>query len=209
MLCSSIAFYFLLDRLGYIPPLNLWLNAKENSTQPKLHSPLPGEQQLHYDRAIADIMSAKPIDRAKTSILIEKSKYRMTLYYDLQPIKTYPIVLGGSPVGNKLRQGDNKTPEGIFKLRDLYPHPDWAKFLWIDYPNADSWQTHLQAKREGKIAWSDRIGGEVGIHGVPRDRDALIDNRGNWTWGCISLKNKDVNELYQFVQVGTLVEIVP
>ncbi|NJM90637.1 MAG: murein L,D-transpeptidase [Hydrococcus sp. RU_2_2] len=96
-----------------------------------------------------------------------------------------------------------------FKLRDLYPHPTWSKFLWIDYPTQESWRKHLQAKREGKIAWSDRIGGEVGIHGVPAERDSLIDNRIHWTWGCISLKNQDVDELYQFVRVGTLVEIVP
>ena len=38
---------------------------------------------------------------------------------------------------------------------------------------------------------------------------SLIEQRSNWTWGCISLKNRDVDELYRFVGDGTLVEIVP
>jgi murein L,D-transpeptidase YafK len=210
LLIGSLGFYFLLVRLGYIPPWHYLLSAKENLTRKDLfHAPVPGKQQLNYDRVIADIIPSATLDRAKTSILIEKSKYRLTLYHDRQPIKSYPIVLGGDPVGDKLKEGDNKTPEGIFKLRDLYPHSDWSKFLWIDYPTEDSWKKHLQAKREGRITWSESIGGEVGIHGVPEGQDSLINNRTNWTLGCISLKNKDVDELYHYVRIGTLVEIIP
>lgn len=49
----------------------------------------------------------------------------------------------------------------------------------------------------------------MGIHGVPKGTDRIIDDRNNWTWGCPSLKNQDVNEIYEVVQVGTLVEILP
>ncbi|MFM2061579.1 MAG: hypothetical protein RLZZ507_1249 [Cyanobacteriota bacterium] len=37
----------------------------------------------------------------------------------------------------------------------------------------------------------------------------MIDAKNNWTLGCPSLKNKDVDELYKFVQKGTVVEILP
>lgn len=37
----------------------------------------------------------------------------------------------------------------------------------------------------------------------------IIDKRQNWTLGCPSLKNKDVDELYEVVQRGTVVEILP
>jgi lipoprotein-anchoring transpeptidase ErfK/SrfK len=37
----------------------------------------------------------------------------------------------------------------------------------------------------------------------------MVDNRTNWTWGCPSLKNQDVDELYKVVKIGTLVEVVP
>lgn len=89
---------------------------------------------------------------------------------------------------------------------DLYPHPGWSKFLWLDYPNKYSWRKHFQAKLAGKINWNDSIGSEIGIHGTPSDN--LIEKKENWTLGCISLKNKDVDELYQVVQAGTEVEII-
>ncbi len=146
-------------------------------------------------------------DRNKVSLLIEKSHHRLTVFYDQKPLKSYDVVFG-DPVGDKRREGDRKTPEGIFKIRDKYPHPDWSKFLWIDYPNAQSDCKHRQAKERNDIPLESAIGGEVGIHGVPTGRDHLVDERVNWTLGCPSLKTKDVDELYEVVQVGTIVEIV-
>ncbi len=119
------------------------------------------------------------------------------------------MVFGSNPTGDKLREGDEKTPEGIYHIRDLYPHADWAKFIWLDYPTSQSWRKHFQAKLTGEINFLLPIGGEIGIHGVPKGGDNLIDERSNWTWGCVSLKNDDVNEIYQFVKQGTLVEITP
>lgn len=146
-------------------------------------------------------------DRSKVSLLIEKSQYRLTVYYNQKPIKSYAAVFGDLS-GDKRREGDRRTPEGILKIRDKYPHPHWSKFLWLDYPNAQSQCKHDRAKQRGDIPWSSTIGGEVGIHGVPTGEDALIDERRNWTLGCPSLKTKDINEVYEVVQVGTIVEIV-
>jgi murein L,D-transpeptidase YafK len=148
-------------------------------------------------------------DRQKVSILVEKSKYKLTVFYDRQPLKSYPIVLGGSPQGDKFAEGDLKTPEGLYQIQALYPHPAWSKFLWLNYPTTQSWREHFQAKLSGDLNWFLPIGSEVGIHGVPNDGDRLIEQRSNWTWGCVSLKNADINELYQLVQAGTWVEIVP
>lgn len=50
---------------------------------------------------------------------------------------------------------------------------------------------------------------QVGLHGVPQKTDGMIDNLNNWTWGCPSLKNQDVDELYKVVKIGTLIEVVP
>jgi lipoprotein-anchoring transpeptidase ErfK/SrfK len=60
-----------------------------------------------------------------------------------------------------------------------------------------------------KIPWYTSIGKDVGIHGVPTNGDKLIDTQVNWTWGCISLKTADVNEIYRVSKSGTLVEILP
>ena len=45
-------------------------------------------------------------------ILILKSERKLTLYRDSKPLKTYLVALGGSPVGDKQCQGDQRTPEG-------------------------------------------------------------------------------------------------
>ncbi|MFH1783527.1 MAG: L,D-transpeptidase [bacterium] len=163
---------------------------------------------LNYEQKITDIISSEKIDKSKVSILIEKAKYTLTIKYNGQPIKSYPVVFGDNPIDDKLRQGDYSTPEGKFKIRDMYPHPDWSKFIWIDYPTKDSWQKHQEAKKKGLIPKNASIGGEIGIHGVVQGNDYLIDKKTNWTLGCISLKNKDINEVYSIVQKGTEMEIL-
>ncbi len=161
----------------------------------------------NYDKAITDIIDEGFVDAAKVSILIEKSTHRLAALYDGVVVKEYPAVFGFG-AGDKLREGDGCTPEGRFRIRGKYPHRHWTRFLWIDYPTAESWQKHLKAKRGQTIPTDSRIGGEVGIHGVPALGDPSIDFRQNWTRGCVALKNKDILELYEIAGEGTLVEIV-
>lgn len=175
-----------------------------------MHKPLPEGQVLNEESPLATILELpSEQDLRKVSLLVEKSQYRVTLYYDSQPLKTYEAVFGAAPVGDKRFEGDRKTPEGIFRIHDLYPHDQWSKFIWLDYPTSESWRRHLRAKQTGAIPVSATIGGEIGIHGVPDGAEGLIDTRSNWTWGCISLKNSDVDEIYEFVTHGTVVEIIP
>src|SRR5699024_6963734 len=56
-----------------------------------------------------------PADR----ILIEKSARRMTVYRGGRALKTYHIALGFAPKGDKYREGDGRTPEGIFRIDRL------------------------------------------------------------------------------------------
>ncbi len=214
LLIALAILYSRLSRLGYAIPFSqlsavlCWQDCAPKEA-PRLHVPLPADERLNAEQSIAQLLDATLLKKENISILIEKSRYRLTLYYQQQPVKSYPVVFGGNPLGDKLQEGDRRTPEGIFKIRDLYPHADWSKFIWLDYPNEASWKKHLAAKRQGKIRQSASIGGEIGIHGVPTGTDSSIDRRNNWTLGCISLKNADVDEIYGVLQVGTAVEIVP
>lgn len=146
-------------------------------------------------------------NETKISILIDKSDYQLHIYTADTLVKTYPVVLGGNPIDDKLREGDMCTPEGSFKIVSKYPHGSWSKFIWINYPTADSWRKHKKAKADGIIPKNATIGGEIGIHGVPKGTDVMIKTRVNWTLGCISLTNIDVNEIYPFIDKNTVIQI--
>ena len=211
ILICGITGYFFLIRLGFLMPLSeipsvLCLNSC--LAEATVHPVLPNATLLNDQKPLSELLRDKG-EPQQISILIEKNKYRLTVFNHLQPVKSYPVVFGSNPVGDKRYEGDQKTPEGIYRIRDLYPHTAWSKFIWLDYPTPISWRKHFQSKFTSEINWFLPIGGEIGIHGVPQGQDRLIEERSNWTWGCISLKNEDVNEIYQVIHRGTLVEILP
>ncbi|MGB0562500.1 MAG: L,D-transpeptidase family protein [Spirulinaceae cyanobacterium] len=205
----GVVFYGLLTRLGFVMPIR--------ELPAALCLPPCAAKAAHHPTRVPTALPGAPlteqlgteIDAEKISLLVEKSAHRLTVFYDLQPIKSYPVVFGSAPEGDKFYEGDRKTPEGIYRVRDLYPHPAWSKFIWLDYPNPQSWRGHLQAKLTGQISPLASIGGEIGIHGVPEGQEGLIEKRNNWTWGCVSLKNADVDEIYTVIDQGTVVEIRP
>jgi len=166
--------------------------------------------QTHWKNArvpIVKLLDSLHINMRDIRIVIRKSAYELGVYKDTVLLKNYPVVFGGNPVDDKLRQGDNCTPEGVFRIRTKYPHAKWSRFIWIDYPNEDSWKKHNAAVARGIIPKNSDIGGEVGIHGIPQGYDEAIDLRQNWTLGCISMKNKDVIDLYPVVHKDILIEI--
>lgn len=161
----------------------------------------------NYSVPLQRVLDSMDINKRSIEIHIDKSDYKLSIVAGSKVLKEYPVVFGANPVDDKLRQGDKCTPEGTFKVKTKYPHSQWSKFIWFDYPNSDSWKKHNEAKQKGLIPASASIGGEVGIHGVPNNSDYAIDYKMNWTLGCISLKNKDINEIYEFVDTNTIVYI--
>ena len=207
----SVASYVALVQIGFLFPMKLFPEVvcfRACELPKRFHPERWIEDEEMSQMAIATLLPTD-FEADAITVLIEKADHRLTVFYDLQPIKSYPVVFGETPVGDKRHEGDRKTPEGLFRIRDLYPHPAWSKFLWLDYPTPQAWREHFQAKVSGDINWLLPIGGQIGIHGVPENATTLIDDQTNWTWGCPSMKNEDVEELYSIVQVGTVVEIVP
>lgn len=153
----------------------------------------------NYEVPIDEILVRNKISETSFDILIDKSDYKLTVLSKDIVIKEYPVVFGRNDLEDKLRQGDKRTPEGIFKMEAKYPHNKWEKFIWINYPTSDSWIKHNKAKKEGRIPTDSKIGGEIGIHGVPYGMNYLIDMKYNWTLGCISMKNADLNEIFPYI----------
>lgn len=123
---------------------------------------------------------------------------------------TYPCVLGERPEGDKQMQGDRRTPEGVFGFRSKRMHDKWHAFVWVDYPNAESWRRFRERQRQGLVPAGADIGGEIGIHGVPDGMDHWVVQGVDWTWGCIALRNADLDEIYPYIRPGsTTLTIVP
>jgi murein L,D-transpeptidase YafK len=136
-------------------------------------------------------------------IVVEKSKRTLTLRSGTKILKTYKVALGGQPVGAKDRQGDHKTPEGIYSVDAKNPNSQFYKALHLSYPN--------QAERANALKLGVSPGGDVEIHGLGSKwgwlgaKHRLTD----WTDGCVALTNEEIDEIYPLVKVGTAVEIRP
>ncbi|MCE3296203.1 MAG: L,D-transpeptidase catalytic domain [Crocinitomicaceae bacterium] len=160
-------------------------------------------------KSLREIVQERKIPGKSLKIYVKKKKRTLSVFYKDSCLITYPCVLGFAPDGDKMQEGDGKTPEGKFGIKSMYPHKSWTYFIWFDYPNATSRERFEKRKKDGTIPKNARIGGEVGIHGVPEGSDSAIDEKQDWTLGCISLKNSDITDLYKSISTETKIEIVP
>lgn len=140
-------------------------------------------------------------------IIVDKSDYELQVYDDEGWYATYPVVFGNKDLGDKMKEGDKKTPEGTFRIISKKPHQKWHKMLMLDYPTKESWAKFKDRKAKGLIPASAKIGGGIAIHGTWPNDNLVVDDYTNWTQGCVSLKNEDLDELDQFLPVGTKVII--
>lgn len=140
-------------------------------------------------------------------LMVNKSLYCVQVYYRKKIIRAYKAVFGPEPKQNKSMEGDRCTPEGWYKISSKNPNSKYNKFLQINYPNDSSYSRFNTLKAKGKIPATAKIGGSIGIHGIWKGGDDMIEMGVGWTDGCIALKNNDVEELYSFIGIGTRVFI--
>jgi len=151
--------------------------------------------------------SGKILPVGTVYIVIDKSDYELNVYDEKGWYATYPVVFGNNSLDDKKMEGDRCTPEGEFHIVSKKIHDKWDRFMALDYPTRDSYERFRLRKLRGEIPANARIGGGVGIHGTWPNDDYIIDRYKNWTMGCISMKNRDVEDLYSYLPVGTRVTI--
>lgn len=169
----------------------------------------------------ADVSSCVRPARLKESptsprIVVKKAERRLFLYDGNKLVRTYRIGLGLSPVGDKVRQGDRRTPEGDFYIFTKNDKSAFYLSLGVSYPNAKHAQRGL---RDGLINKSqyDTIMRALNSKKTPPQNTALggdiyIHGRGSgsdWTWGCVALDDPHMKELFDTIKVGTPVTILP
>lgn len=141
-------------------------------------------------------------------IFIDKRTYVLAVVYKGRRIRQYRAVFGPDRIPDKMQKGDRRTPIGWFKVVAKKHDSRWERFILLNYPNKASYEKFQERKREGLIPQGAEIGGSIGIHGTYPTGVGMVDLGIGWTDGCISLKPKDVIDLYHFVWDGTRVHIV-
>ena len=143
----------------------------------------------------------------KPYIIVDKSDYELRVYDDNGWYASYPVVLGSKSLDDKMVQGDRKTPEGVYKIASKRPHEKWDRMMLIDYPTKADYAKLNERKAKGLTPKNARIGDGIGIHGTWQHDDMAVDYFQQWTNGCVSLKNDEIEELYSIIPVGTPVTI--
>jgi murein L,D-transpeptidase YafK len=145
--------------------------------------------------------AGKPL-RADRVVVLKKER-TMQLLSQGKVIKTYKVALGGEPIGAKSRQGDHKTPEGVYVLDSRNAHSQFYKSIHISYPSA---RDRATARQEGVSP-----GGDVFVHGLPKGYGWVGASHRvkDWTDGCIAVTNEEIDEIWLAVRDGTPIEIRP
>ncbi len=149
-------------------------------------------------------------------IRIYKGERRLILLDGETIVLSAPVALGRVPVGPKTREGDGKTPEGIYTLCLIKPDGKYGRSLGLSYPSESdarkaldehaidipTFRAIVNAQRKGqRPPWGTALGGEIYIHEGGTHRD--------WTEGCIALNSADMDTLFPYHSAISSVEILP
>lgn len=133
-----------------------------------------------------------------TYVVVNKDARRMYLLNNQRVLKDYDIDLGFAPIGDKFFEGDGRTPEGTYLIDRRNPNSKFHLSLGISYPNA---RDRAEAAALGKPP-----GGDIFIHG---ESSPFKRKREDWTWGCIAVTNREMEDVYAMVRNGTPIQINP
>lgn len=153
------------------------------------------------------------LDSNSWAVSIFKKRHELTVYYKGRLFKKYEAVFGRNlDLGAKLWAQDRRTPEGVYTIVEKYPSARFKWFLRLNYPNLVDRVRYEMLRVNGVVpvdhdGKAPLVGSAIGIHGT----DVPILNAGhiNWTTGCISVNNKDIDDLERLLPVGTVVIIKP
>ena len=141
------------------------------------------------------------------AVVVEKSSHRLFLYANNSGsprlVTSFQIATGKN-TGDKLIEGDEKTPEGFYQLNKFFPaehltktYGDYGKIYGsgafvLNYPN-------IIDRVQGKT------GGGIWLHST--DDETRI-SKGLDSRGCVVLSNKDLKEISRYIDLDTKTPII-
>jgi hypothetical protein len=160
-------------------------------------------------------------------LLVSTRERKMRLRLDGRHVGDFEVGFGQKE-GRKQQQHDLRTPLGMYfvveKSRGPFAAPygsfyggHWIK---VNYPNAydAAWARRQRLLSEGAsrditAAWWKRrptlqgtpLGGGIGFHGWADDWD--LDGPRRLSWGCVVMRNADIERLFDRIPIGAMVVI--
>jgi murein L,D-transpeptidase YafK len=136
-------------------------------------------------------------------VVVRKSEHKLFLYSGARILGEYRVALGLSPVGQKERERDFRTPEGRYFLARRNTRSEFFLAIQVSYPNRED---EIRAHKKG---WAP--GGSIMIHGFPNSphHPSAYYASNDWTDGCIALSNSDMVEVWMRTQDNIPIDIYP
>jgi hypothetical protein len=158
-----------------------------------------------------------PCDSTKDDyIVVRKSARNLALCSYGSLVTNFHMGLGFAPVGDKEKQGDGKTPEGVFYIPRLVPNSKFYKAFLISYPDkadavrglsagliTQAQKTAIDQAQDGctEPPQSTNLGGYLEVHG----NGGKVD----WTLGCVAVEDHEMDVLWGTIGVRDTVVIYP
>jgi murein L,D-transpeptidase YafK len=179
----------------------------------------PFPEPIYVERA----ESAPPPCERILLIEVRKSQRELVAYCEGGALHRMTAAVGRAARGHKQEQGDERTPEGSYRVSGTLEANRFYGFIPIDYPSradADG------ALAEGRISRRDHarierahtrgvtppgdtpLGGDIGIHGEGR-RWAGDSEHLDWTYGCVAVTDAELDFLAARLEIGVEVVILP
>ncbi len=191
---SGVAFLRL--AAGFVRASGLWILQNKNEIQAVIRVFLALAVAFGLSACASKFRTYK--GPAVTFVQVDKSARKMRLFHENAVLKEYPISLGFAATGPKQFENDGKTPEGLYFINRRNPDSRYHLSIGVSYPNA---LDMAFAESQGR-----KPGGDIFIHGRTDYRGG---NRGDWTWGCIAVKDRQMEDVYAMVRDGTPIRINP
>lgn len=149
-------------------------------------------------------------------VVIKKSERQLSLWDEGRVVMHARIALGREPVGAKHREGDGRTPEGLYRICLAKENGKYGLSLGLNYPNAEdarlAWEQgeidqamfnaiEAAIREDRRPPWGSPLGGEIYLH------EGVVDT--DWTQGCVALSPADMAELWAYRERIEEVEIRP
>ena len=146
--------------------------------------------------------SHNPLQQHASKVLVLKTEHKLLLLDDSNNVmRRYSIAIGRGGLEPKQRQGDHRSPEGVYVIDRHMSDSRFHRAVHVSYPNDFD---RARARTLGVDP-----GGDIMIHGIQNGLGWLgpLHRSVDWTDGCIAVTDDEIEQIYSAVPDGTPVEI--